>query len=236
LGRRLLLAEDNPVNRTVAIHQLERMGFQIDTAENGHEAVEKVKNLHYDIILMDVQMPEMDGIAATQAIRKGQSADKRPIILAMTAHATQSDRDRCLEAGMDDYLTKPVRPQELLTKLMEWLGTDSGSTSRINWEYLHDLSENDERFEREILEVYLKTTPFLMTSLIEALRGQAFSTAVRLAHTLRGSSRSIGANQFGDVCQEVESLAEQNQVYRHLDRLQRQFNELIDECEKFVGG
>jgi PAS domain S-box-containing protein len=236
LGRKLLLAEDNIVNRTVAIHQLERMGFQIDTAVNGLEAVEMASKKPYDVILMDVQMPEMDGLVATQTIREQPNPEKRPVILAMTAHAMQGDRERCIEAGMDDYLSKPVRPQELLAKLMEWLGADSQSVSRINWEYLHDLSENDERFEREILDVYLKTSPDLMRSLIEAIRTHSFPAAVRLAHTLRGSSRSIGANQFGDLCQEIESLAEQNQAYRHLDRLERQFTDLIDECEKFVNG
>ena len=234
LGRSLLLAEDNIVNRTVAIHQLERMGFQIDTAVNGLEAFNMASAKPYDIILMDVQMPEMDGLAATQEIRQHPNPEKRPVILAMTAHAMQGDRERCIDAGMDDYLSKPVRPQELLAKLMEWLGADTQSVSRINWEYLHDLSENDERFEREILDVYLKTSPALMTSLIEAIRSYSFPAAVRLAHTLRGSSRSIGADQFGDLCQEIESLAEQNQAYRHLDRLERQFTELINECEKFV--
>jgi len=96
------------------------------------------------------------------------------------------------------------------------------------------LSEHDERFEREILDVYLKTTPPLMTNLVAAIRSHEFPSAIRLAHTLRGSSRSIGANQFGDLCQEVEALAEQNQPYRHVDRLERQFAELIEECAKFV--
>lgn len=236
LGRKLLLAEDNIVNRTVAIHQLERMGFQIDTAVNGLEAVQMASKKPYDVILMDVQMPEMDGLVATQTIREHPNPEKRPVILAMTAHAMQGDRERCIEAGMDDYLSKPVRPQELLAKLMDWLGADSQSVSKINWEYLHDLSENDERFEREILDVYLRTSPELMKNLIEAIRTHSFPAAVRLAHTLRGSSRSIGANQFGDLCQEIESLAEQNQAYRHLDRLERQFSDLIDECEKFVNG
>ena len=234
IGHKLLLVEDNLVNQMVAMHQLERMGFQIDTAINGVEAVEAASEKTYDIILMDIQMPEMDGITATRSIRELPTTENRPVIIAMTAHAMQGDRERCIEAGMDDYLTKPVRPQELLTKLMSWLSADSQTISLINWDYLHDLSEGDEVFERQILEVYLKTTPAIMQSLGEALRSNSFQAIVRLAHTLRGSSRSIGANQFGDLCQEVESLAEQNQAYRHLDRLERQFNELIDECQKFV--
>jgi len=235
-GLRVLLAEDNIVNQTVAVHQLERMGFQIDTAVTGLQAVALAAENTFDLILMDVQMPEMDGLVATQTIRANTGTGHRPVILAMTAHAMQGDRERCIEAGMDDYISKPVRPQELLEKLMEWLDPAAISASRIDWEYLHDLSENDPRFEREILDVYLKTTPALMSSLIDALRTHSYATAIRLAHTLRGSSRSIGANQFGDLCQEIESLAEQSQAYRHVDRFERQFAELIDECEKFVAG
>ena len=135
---------------------------------------------------------------------------------------------------MDDYISKPVRPQELLEKLIDWLDPAKLSASGIEWDYLHDLSENDPQFEREILEVYLKTTPQLMQGLVDAIRTHSFQVAIRLAHTLHGSSRSIGANQFGDLCQEIESLAEQSQAYRHVDRLERQYAELIEECQNFV--
>jgi CheY-like chemotaxis protein len=235
-GRRVLLAEDNLINQTVAVHQLDRMGFQIDTAVTGLQAVEMAANCSYDLILMDVQMPEMDGLAATQAIRSRISCPQRPIILAMTAHAMQGDRERCIEAGMDDYISKPVRPQELLEKLMEWLALGPVSALRIDWDYLHDISENDTQFEREILDVYVKTAPALMKGLTEAIRSHDFASAIRMSHTLRGSSKSIGANYFGDVCQEVESLAEQNQAYRHVERMEQQFSELVEECERFIAG
>ena len=233
-GLRVLLAEDNQVNQTVAVHQLDRMGFTVDTATNGLQAVELVRKNRYDLVLMDVQMPQMDGLAATRAIRADESLEYRPTILAMTAHAMQGDRERCLDAGMDDYISKPVRPQELLEKLIDWLDPAKLSASGIEWDYLHDLSENDPQFEREILEVYLKTTPQLMQGLVDAIRTHSFQVAIRLAHTLHGSSRSIGANQFGDLCQEIESLAEQSQAYRHVDRLERQYAELIEECQNFV--
>ena len=233
-GRRLLLVEDNPINQTVAIHQLEKMGFNIDTADNGKIAVDMVAKNEYEIILMDVQMPEMDGLEATRRIRAHYAPDHGPAILAMTAHAMQGDRERCIEAGMDEYLSKPVRPPELLSKLMDLLAADARSASKINWDYLHDLSESNEEFERDILKVYLHNTPDLMDSLLDSLRTQSFQSAIRLAHTLCGSSRSIGAIQFSELCQEVEELAEQNQSYRHLDRLEQQFRDLIDECTKFV--
>ncbi|MDR3692139.1 MAG: PAS domain-containing protein [Fimbriimonas sp.] len=233
-GMTVLLAEDNAVNQTVAVHQLERMGFQVDSVVNGRAAVEFAQKGRYDAILMDVQMPEMDGLTATGLIRKNEPDKQRVVILAMTAHAMQGDRERCIDAGMDDYISKPVRPQELVEKLMAWLKPESREASRLNWEYLHDMSNNDPEFEKEILRVYLTTMPPLMEQLSRAIRTQSHALANRVSHTLIGSSRSIGANHFADTCQEVESLSEIGQPYRHVERLERQFEELIAECLRYT--
>jgi CheY-like chemotaxis protein len=120
---RILLAEDNPTNQKVAVHILRRSGYTADVAANGREAVQALKRIPYDLILMDVQMPLMDGYLATRAIR--QAADgygKNIPIIAMTANAMRGDREKCLEAGMDDYIAKPVNPHDLIKKLEEWLG------------------------------------------------------------------------------------------------------------------
>ncbi len=114
---KILLAEDNAINQKLAVRILERMGYRIDIVSNGLEAVQSIKRQHYDLILMDVQMPEMDGLEATRVIRRKIAANIQPRIVAMTANAMQGDREACLEAGMDDYLSKPIQVKELVAAL-----------------------------------------------------------------------------------------------------------------------
>ncbi len=115
---RILLAEDNAVNQKLALRLLSQMGYRADVAANGLEAIQAVDRQTYDVVLMDVQMPEMDGLEATRQICARWEADKRPRIVAMTANAMQGDREMCLEAGMDDYLSKPIRVEELVSALL----------------------------------------------------------------------------------------------------------------------
>jgi len=115
---RILLAEDNVVNQKLALRILTQMGYRADLAANGVEAVESVVRQTYDVVLMDVQMPEMDGLEASRRINAQGQNGKRPRIVAMTANAMQGDREMCLAAGMDDYITKPIRVDQLVEALM----------------------------------------------------------------------------------------------------------------------
>ena len=115
---RILLAEDNVVNQKLATRLLSRMGYEPDLAANGLEAVEAVERQPYDLVLMDVQMPEMDGLEATRAIVEQTPFEGRPWIVAMTANAMDGDRERCLEAGMNGYISKPIRVEELVAAIL----------------------------------------------------------------------------------------------------------------------
>jgi CheY-like chemotaxis protein len=119
-GMRVLLAEDNPVNQKLAVILLQKAGYSVDTVDNGLQAVERVKEGHYNAVLMDVQMPEMDGFEATSQIRSAENPGNHIPIIAMTAHALKGDRERCLEAGMDDYASKPLDPKALIKVLDHW--------------------------------------------------------------------------------------------------------------------
>ena len=117
---RILVVEDNTINQRLAQRILQKMGFRPDLVSNGLEAITVISQQHYDIVFMDVQMPEMDGIQATEYIVKNTSVKQRPKIIAMTANAMQGDREQCLEAGMDDYISKPIRVEQLQKTLIQW--------------------------------------------------------------------------------------------------------------------
>jgi len=123
---RVLLAEDNTVNQRVASRMLQKLGCRVEVVANGLEAVEEIRHGPYDLILMDCQMPEMDGFAATETIRRDEGPDQHVPIIAMTAGAMPGDRERCIAAGMDGYLPKPVTPDRLADTIARWLPAASG--------------------------------------------------------------------------------------------------------------
>jgi PAS domain S-box-containing protein len=212
---RILLAEDNPLNQKVALRLLERLGYTADVAANGLEAVEALERQPYDVVLMDVQMPELDGLDATRRICERWPAESRPHIIAMTANALPEDREACFAAGMSDYVAKPIRRDELAAALERarplrigdagakatgGVSLDAGALQN-----LRDLGGDD--FVREVVDVFLAEVPTLIASLRSSLEQQNGEELRRTAHTLKSNGATLGAEQFAELCRTVEQQA-----------------------------
>jgi two-component system, sensor histidine kinase and response regulator len=208
-GGRLLLVEDNDLNQEVAVGLLTEAGFLVDLADNGRIAVEKARHSSYDLILMDMQMPEMDGVQATREIRSFYRPDELPII-AMTANARQQDRENCLAAGMNDFLTKPIEPEQLWSVLLRWLGpcqADSPDWGEVPEEGDGELREipgisltdglrragGKKQLYLSLLQRFCRGQGGALAELRDALECGDRERAQRLAHTIKGSAGTIGA-------------------------------------------
>jgi CheY-like chemotaxis protein/HPt (histidine-containing phosphotransfer) domain-containing protein len=223
---RLLLAEDNAVNQKVSQRILEKLGYYVDTVFNGAEAVEKLQRGLYDAVLMDCQMPEMDGYAATREIRRREGGDERTIIIAMTASAMTGDREKCLTAGMDDYVTKPVRSEELqqvlqrnLTKTTEDRATIRSETAvRLAGDTelgvrLRELeSEIGPQAMEELIHDFLGDTARCLQVFEDALRHSDVKTALQVIRSLLDSSANLGAAQLADVCSNLEAAMPEGSI------------------------
>jgi CheY-like chemotaxis protein/HPt (histidine-containing phosphotransfer) domain-containing protein len=206
----ILLAEDNAVNQKLALKLLERMSYQADIANNGLEAVERVAANEYDVVLMDVQMPEMDGLEATRQIIAAHG-DRRPRIVALTADAMAEDRERCLAAGMDDYLTKPIRPAELaqalerVTTAPEPVELDEAAIAS-----LLASAGGDGEFVVSLLEEFESAVQAMLAELHTAAEAHDCETLRRAAHTLKSNAATFGASDLSGLCAELEAQARDN--------------------------
>jgi PAS domain S-box-containing protein len=219
LSLRILLAEDNAMNQKVALRLLERLGYRADVVSNGLEALEALERHPYDVVLMDVQMPRLDGLDATRRIRERWPPESRPHIIAMTANALPEDRDACFAAGMNDYVAKPIRADELATALKRSRPlpnpeADSGeseiSLDAAALQNLRDLGGAE--FVTEVVDVFLSDAPALITSLSESLERQDAEELRRAAHTLKANGATLGAVAFANACRIVEQHAKEGRL------------------------
>ncbi|MEH2191827.1 MAG: GAF domain-containing protein [Nostoc sp.] len=245
---RILLAEDNLVNQKVALKQLQSLGYKADVVANGQEVLQLLEKIPYDLILMDCQMPILDGLETTKEIHRWQedafALRRRPVVIAMTANAMKEDEQMCLNAGMDDYLSKPVFKEKLAATLEHWTGvigskqdpvideqtvsTTNNDTSNlaIDWEHLHRISGNDSEFELNLLEVCLEDIKPRLEIIIAAIASHDFRQILRETHHLKGATANIGATAMYIVADKLEKLA------YHQDL--REANNLILELKEFV--
>ncbi len=225
--RRILVVEDNPVNQMVAVGLLGALGYEAETASDGLEALDLFEPGLFDAVLMDVQMPRMDGYAAARAIRQLETADRRVPILAMTAAAVEGERERCLAAGMDDFLTKPVDPTALSTVLGEWLGGRPGEATQpesgpptvpvgapvpaalagldtARLDMLRDLDPGDTTYLDRAIGNFVTNTPVALATISAAVADGDPHTLRQAAHKLAGSALNLGVTDAGETAQRVE--------------------------------
>jgi len=241
-GARILLAEDNPVNQKVALRQLDRLGYSAEAVGNGLEVLDALSRIPYDLVLMDCQMPELDGYAATAEIRRREGSARHTPIIAMTAHALQGDRERCLAAGMDDYVSKPVKPTELATVLERWISrraesqpsapaapvpaTSRAENSSVNFERLRQTCDGDEQFTRELVDSYLTQTTTQVKQLRTAVTGTDAGRVERLAHTAAGASLAMGMVAIVPILRELEAMGHAKQLVGAAELCERAEREL----------
>ncbi|MDQ3965352.1 MAG: response regulator [Actinomycetota bacterium] len=259
----VLVAEDNAVNQKVAVRMLERLGYRADVAANGLEALEALSHIPYAAVLMDVQMPEMDGYEATAEIRRreeGQEERRHTPIIAMTANAMQGDREEALAAGMDDYVSKPVKPEELEAVLKRWVSeetrepeaaaipeADDGSVREdpedpLDRSVLEDLRELQREDEPDILamfvEVFFSDVPQQLTALREAVRNGDAHSMRRAAHMLKGSCGTMGARRMAKICEQLEDVGASGDLARApelLKRLEAEFDHVREALRAEIG-
>jgi len=250
---KILLAEDSLVNQKLALALLARHGHEVDVAATGREAMELWKRGHYDLVLMDVQMPELDGLEATKAIRahERQTGGHTPVI-ALTAHAMKGDRERCLEAGMDEYVTKPIRRTELFRALARVLGDDAAEhaqetdedelacveSSLIDWSAVLETAYGDEALLRDLVDTCLQETTKLLGEMRDAIDNEDPASLRRAAHTLKGQIRIFGAALAEHLALHIENTARDGsvRVAHAFVRLQQQIGHMHIELSDFLEG
>jgi len=244
---RILLAEDNVVNQKLALNLLGQMGYRADLAANGQEAIEAVERQPYDVVFMDVQMPEMDGLEATREITRRWSREQRPRIVAMTANAMQSDREMCLAAGMDDYMSKPIRVEELIAALECSAARDpeafptgprhrtaadqvvsDGDSAVLDTAALERLRATLGSGFAELLSTFVEDSEELVKTMRRALGEHRTDTLRRAAHSLKSNAAGFGAVTLSSLAKDLETLAKSGSLDGAASCLER----LASECER----
>jgi two-component system sensor histidine kinase/response regulator len=251
LAARVLIAEDNAINQKVAQVTLKRAGYAVDAVWNGSEAVAACRAQDYDVVLMDCQMPEMDGFQATEAIRQWEKnfGKARTPIIALTANAIKGDREACLEVGMDDYLCKPLDPKQLIQTLNKMIDpaqpgavaapapapetpvSDAGAPFDLN--ALLNRCMGDRSFRDKLLAKFPEQALAGVQKMVDVIAAHDAEQLSRLAHTMKGTAANLSASSLQKLAADFETLGKSGA----LDEAQRRLDELraeVDRCVAFV--
>ncbi|MGK7875812.1 MAG: response regulator [Xenococcaceae cyanobacterium] len=241
---KILLVEDTPMNRQLALHQLQQLGYQADGVENGQAALDKLAECNYDIVLMDCQMPVMDGYQATEILRQRERVDQYTVVIGMTAYAMEGDREKCLAAGMDDYLSKPVALKDLEAAIQRWLplvqGDWEGESSQfqreisiylapdlIDWPYLENISGGDISFQMKLLQTFVKDGEVYLLQAKQALEANDCVALAHKAHQIQGGSASVAVQSMSEIARQLCDRAKANNL--------EGASELIASLEQILG-
>ncbi len=227
-GKRILVTDDNEMNRLVASTILKSYGATVDEAQNGLEAIEKIKANNYDVVLMDVQMPVMDGMEAIKIIRNSIS-ETLPVI-ALTAFALKGDDARFINVGMNDYISKPFEEQLFLQKILRWLGkgelelpppppVKAAEKSLYNLSKLYDIAKGKESFVNRMIQLFIEHTPASVLEISNAYSEGDFEKIKKVAHRLKPSIDNMGIAELKNEIREIEELAEANKPSERLEKL-----------------
>ncbi len=249
LNAQVLVAEDNSANQQVAIGMLERLGCSVIVVANGIEAINQLERSRFDLVFMDCNMPEMDGYEATSKIRAGNHANANIPIIAMTANVQEGDRQKCLLAGMNDYLSKPLKLDKLRVKIEKWLPTLPAelneqtvdgisvldvvepSTGSIDKARIDELRDSVAGAFDKMVEAYIEDLPGLLNSLEEAVNSKDAKLVQHYAHSIKGSSKNFGAVELANVAKEIEDMGRDEQL---LD-VNTHLISLFEEVDRVIG-
>ncbi|MEW6491179.1 MAG: response regulator [Cyanobacteriota bacterium] len=251
---KILIVEDTPINLKLVQHQIRLLGHQWDAVENGLAALDKLAERNYDILLMDCQMPVMDGYEATKALRQREGADRHTIIIGMTAYAMQGDREKCLAAGMDDYLSKPVMVKDLKETLLRWsseikahsavessLSQDETSidvpiiivnsaADLVDWSRLEEIAGGDPSFQLEMVQEFVKNAGIFLAEAKQALAEKDGVTLANKAHQIKGGSASVAVQSMSEIASKLHHQAQANNL-EGADELITQLEELLEQLK-----
>ena len=257
LPLKILVADDNVINQKVARLLLENLGYRSDLVANGLEVLEAVRRQSYDVILMDVQMPELDGLEATRRICR-EWPDTRPKIIAVTAGAMRGDREKCLAAGMDDYISKPVQAEELRSALERIGGLEDPSRNTpptgeprgsrrpegIDLDVIRNLHRLRPRMLKELIDNFLSTAGHRVSAILTAVERADDQALQTVAHSLKGSSGTLGAVRMSEICAELEMRGRMQALAKVLaasgvkaeaQKLEREFQLVRETFERQLG-